>query len=47
MKKLSKDEMKKVKGGLEDGCDKATCEAKSNSTRTCVCTVGGQCVCVS
>ncbi|MEO9211326.1 MAG: hypothetical protein ABI208_09525 [Ginsengibacter sp.] len=35
-------------GGSGDGCDPKVCEAKSSPTLgNCVCTRGGQCVCVS
>ena len=50
MKKLSKEEMKKVIGGLEVpvACDPVACEAKSSPTLgTCLCTKAPQCVCVS
>ncbi len=43
--KLSRSEMKNIMAGSGGGCDKPTCEAKSNSTRLCVCHVS-QCVCV-
>lgn len=50
MKTLSRDEMKKVFGGmLEDKpCDQATCSAKSTSSKSCTCSAFGYgCLCTA
>jgi hypothetical protein len=51
MKKLTRDEMKNVVGGLIDpggSCDTpGACEAKSTDTKTCSCNSNCKCMCVT
>jgi hypothetical protein len=48
MKKLSRDEMKNVKGGLLVMCDIGVCEAKSiPGVRNCFCVKPSSCLCTA
>lgn len=48
MKPLTKDEMKQIKGGIEQTCIDSVCEAKSTESKTCKCSPAGYgCLCTT
>ncbi|WP_167516964.1 hypothetical protein [Hydrotalea flava] len=48
MKPLTKDEMKLIKGGIDQGCVASICEAKSTESKKCKCSPAGYgCLCTT